>query len=165
MRFSDPQIKEIYQALIKPFGHPDPIGFMCRAKMYSDWDSDFVDIYSGKRGFMPMTDMFVQAILGQPTGDLTDLQINLQTALMVDMMLYSQVNSVPAMNYVFDTQDEAGFYNQASSDALNIEIDKLRPNVKRICDPPIATVSDIAKFVMNNTSDGSFVYKVMTLVK
>ena len=87
MRLTIDELREIYEAAVKAFGHPDPLGYMTRAILLSEADPDYIDL-DNKQGFMPVESSRAVEMTG--ASEVQSLEANLMATLTMDKMLYEQ---------------------------------------------------------------------------
>lgn len=144
MILTDDELRELYVGLVKPFQHPDPLGFMTRALLLSEGDPDFVD---GKdRGFMPLNGTYIIDTTGVP--ETQSLENNITGALAIDRLNFDQYKDVDLM--VIASHEEGVFDpNNLTSEQNTFlsEIQDSREDVLRILEPPLATIDDVVKLL------------------
>lgn len=161
MTLTGQQLKGLYQALVLPMGHPDPIGYMTRAFLLTGGDPDYVG-GDGKIGFMPVEPQ--RAIEMTGNSDVTTLENNIATTIIMDLMYYQQYRTVDDMVIAFHFGEEAisvdGSYTGAFREFLD-SVEELRPVVKDIIDPPRATLKDVIKMLKDQLSGSNKPSKAM----
>jgi len=133
------QLREIYEGFIKPFGHPDPIGFVTRALLLSEGDDEYIGD-GGKFGFMPMT---IEQATEVGVTDVFGLQTNVTAALAIDRVNYENLGNSNDMIVAFhypndDITEHKEFIDQ---------IDESRADTHRIMYPRLATRKDVIELL------------------
>lgn len=161
MILSGQQLKGLYQALVLPMGHPDPIGYMTRAFFLTGGDPDYVG-GDGKIGFMPVEPQ--RAIEMTGNSDVTTLENNIATTIIMDLMYYQKYQTIDDMVIAFHFGEESispeGGYTGSLRGFLD-SIEELRPSVKYIVDPPRATLKDVIKMLKDQLSGNNKPSKAM----
>lgn len=145
MKLTPKQLLEIYEGVIKPFGHPDPLGYVSRALLESEGDPDFVDV-EGKRGFMPVLPEVALEMTGAT--EVQSLQGNIVATLTMDRMLFDKYRSVDAMMVAFhfgesELRDE---FTKKQKDLIELVNDS-RTYTQQLMYPPIAKVKDVIEIL------------------
>lgn len=137
------ELLQLYEAVVKPFGHPDPLGYMARALLESEGDPDYIDV-EGKRGFMPVDPARALEMTG--ASEIQSLQSNLVATLTMDRMLFEDYRSIDDMIIAFHYGDDAtsGDKTKSQSDFIAL-VNEGRQDVHRLMYPPFATVKDVIK--------------------
>lgn len=150
MKLTDLQLRQIYQAVVKTSGHPDPVGYMARAIVFSDGDPDYVDI-EGKMGFMPVTPDRAMEEVG--SSDVQSLQGNILTTLAMDIQYFSNLKTIEGMVIAFH-EGIAALQQQRSEEMTDLldALPQLRSDVLEILSPRLATVEDVIKLMLKNPS-------------
>ena len=137
------ELTQLYEAVIKPFGHPDPLGYMTRALLESEGDPDFIDA-SDKRGFMPANPTRAMEMVGAT--EVQSLQGNVIATLAMDRLLFDEYGSIDKMILAFhydpDNDIELDEPNKDMKDFIK-EVNESRKDMLHLMYPPLATVSDI----------------------
>lgn len=147
MQLTDEQLRELYFGLIKPFQHPDPLGFMTRALLLSEGDPDFVD--GENRGFLPLVSGYAVEQTGVP--EIQSLDNNVIAALSLDRIHFDQYQNVDDMVIATHYEGEVtpGVYTKEQTEFLNA-IEDTRAELVDILEPPLATVEDVIKLIKSN---------------
>lgn len=135
------ELLNIYEGVIKPFGHPDPLGFVTRALLKSDGDPDYIAV-DGSRGFLPIQPELTLEMTGAT--EVQSLQGNLIAALTIDRMFFDQFKSVDRMIVATHygenaVEDEPRGKQKKFIDQINDS----REDTRLLMYPPMATVSDV----------------------
>lgn len=140
MILSDTELRELYVGLVKPFQHPDPLGYMTRVLLLSEGDPDFVE--GRERGFLPVDMTYAIEETGVP--ETQSLENNITATLALDRINFDRYGSVDDM--VIATHYEGivdpDNYTAEQTDFLNA-IEEARVEVLSILEPPLATVDDV----------------------
>lgn len=159
------ELQMLYQSVVKPFGHPDPVGFMVRAIMGSGGDPDYLDV-DGAMGFMPMYPAVAQEMVGN--ANIASLQGNVTTALAMDQMFFQKYLSVDDMITAFEFGPEYIGTDTAEVMKFIDEVNDSRPGMLEILEPPNATVADVISIMESSlepapasTSTTSFVKSIL----
>lgn len=152
MILSSQELKEVYQALVLPMGHPDPIGYMTRAFLVSGGDTDYFGT-DGKMGFMPVEPERVTTMVGNV--DVASLQGNVVATITMDMMYFEMYQTIEDMIVAFhfgeDSVSVDGNYTGEIKQFLD-QVDAGRSNMRDIVSPPKATVKDVMKMIQDQFS-------------
>lgn len=152
MILSPREFKEVYQALVLPMGHPDPIGYMTRAYISSGGDTEYFGI-DGKIGFMPVEPQRVATMVGNV--DVASLQGNVVATITMDMMYYEMYGTIEDMIVAFHFGENAismdGNYRGEPRTFLD-QVDEGRGSMRDIVSPPRATVRDVMKMIQQQFS-------------
>lgn len=167
MQLTVSELQEIYESVIKPFGHPDPVGYMVRALLTSDGDADYVGL-DGKRGFMPVDSKRAFDMVGSQ--EVQSLQGNLVTTLAMDRMLYTQEQgSIDKMVVAFHWGYASEEATKEQLEFLN-EIQQERGDMYSLLFPRNATVKDVVEMIDSglvndklNQVNKSFVERLLLL--
>lgn len=137
------ELVQIYEGVIKPFGHPDPLGFMTRVLIESEGDPDYIDA-EGKRGFMPVLPEVALELTGAT--EVQSLQSNLIATLSIDRINFDKFKGVDTMIIAFHFGDDAADRPRTSEqNALINDINESRQEVQELMYPPFATYKDVIK--------------------
>lgn len=147
------ELREVYEGLVLPFGHPDPIGYMTRAYLLSGGDSDYFG-GDGKVGFMPVEPERAMTMIG--VQDVASLQNNVATTVTMDMMYFDTYRDIDSMIVAFHFGEQAvdeatGAYTGNIKTFLE-EIDNARGMMRDIVSPPRATLNDVLKMLKDYIS-------------
>jgi len=144
MELSAAQLKEVYNGILLPLGHPDPFGYIARALYVSGGDDEYYDI-DGKQGFMPV----LPERAAQMTGNVNvyALADNVSTTAIMDRMFFEQYGSIDDMIVAFHFGEDAvivgdDIYSGTIKRFLDV-INESRPEVRSIVIPPRATLADV----------------------
>ena len=143
MELSPDDLREIYEALIKPSGHPDPMGFMARIILTSGGDPDYVHV-DGKMGLMPVTPDYAFNITGSK--DVQSLQGNIMTTLAMDTMLFQNLKSLKMAIIKFHDGFDAESPSPETAEILE-ELPDARIEIRDAMYPPLATVADVIRLI------------------
>lgn len=147
------ELREVYEGLVLPFGHPDPIGYMTRAYLLSGGDSDYFG-GDGKVGFMPVEPERAMTMIG--VQDVASLQNNVATTVTMDMMYFDTYRDIDSMIVAFhfgeQAVDEATGTYSGNIKAFLEEIDNARGMMRDIVSPPRATLNDVLKMLKDYIS-------------
>jgi len=137
------ELTQLYEAVIKPFGHPDPSGFMTRALLLSEGDPDYVGL-DGKRGFMPVDAGLALEMTGAT--EIQSLQANLVATLTMDRMFFELTGDIDDMIIVFHYGVET-LETGTPSGAISFlkEVNDARGDMINLMYPPMATMDDVIK--------------------
>lgn len=147
---SDEELRALYQAVIKTSGHPDPVGYVARAMVFSELNPDYIDI-SGKMGFMPITPDRAAQTVGAT--EVQSLQGNVIATLAMDMMHFEQLENIQDMIVAFHEGIDA--VSLPLSDEMKELIDalpELREQMLEILSPRLATVDDVIRVLTQKNS-------------
>lgn len=139
------ELRQIYESIVKPFGHPDPLGYMVRAYLTSGCDPDYIGD-DDKQGFMPVSMKQVKEVLGQTT-DIASAQGNIMTTLTMDRILYDLHGSIENMILAFHFGEENLPAPTSEMKSFLNEVTENRSNMENIVNPPRATVEDVFKML------------------
>lgn len=147
------ELREVYEGLVLPFGHPDPIGYMTRAYLLSGGDSDYFG-GDGKIGFMPVEPERAATMIG--VQDVASLQNNVAATVMMDMMYFNMYRDIDNMIVAFHFGEEAvdevtGTYT-GNIRAFLDEVDNGRGVMREIVSPPRATLNDVLRMLKDYVS-------------
>lgn len=151
MELSSRELLQIYESMIKPFGHPDPLGFITRVLLLSGGDPDYIDS-DGNQGFMPvMADVAIE-MTGVP--EVQTLQNNLTATLTIDRLYFESLTSVDRMIIAFHFSEEeaTGTLTNEHLDFLN-DVNEGRKESLAILYPPIATVENVIELLNEDLID------------
>jgi len=150
MILTERELRAVYEAIVKPFGHPDPIGYMTRALLMSGGDTEYYDV-DGKIGFMPIDPAVALETLG--VQDVSTLEGNLGATLTLDQMYFAEYGSVSDMVVAFHFGRDAVDV-ELDDDAMDLlnAIEEARPDVREIISPPRAKVQDVIRIIYNQLS-------------
>lgn len=144
------ELRGLYEAVVKSSGHPDPIGYMARAMVFSDSDPDYIDV-EGRQGFMPVhPDRAMQSVGSR---DVQSLQGNVATTMAMDIMYFDQFGSLRDMMVAFhEGPDAVGSPLSAEMKELMDALPELRDEIKKVVSPRLATVDDVIKILTRKTT-------------
>lgn len=146
MILTDEQLRTLYQGVIKPFQHPDPIGFVTRALLLSEGDPDFAD--GEFRGFLPLIPSIALDRVGAV--EVQSLQSNVVAALSIDRLNFEDYQNIDDMVIATHFPDQlVGQRSQAQIEFLS-DIDEERSGVLEILEPRAATVDDVISVINNS---------------
>ena len=148
MTLEQAQLLELYEALVLPFGHPDPMGFMTRAALLSELDPNFVD--GQERGFLPIRADIALEMTGAT--EIQSLESNVIAALSMDRLNFEKYQTVDDMviaTHFPDTPPDPNNRTSAQTTLLNA-IANERNDVVELIYPPLATVKDVVKLLKEN---------------
>ena len=151
MTLEQEELLQLYEALILPFGHPDPLGFVTRAAILSQLDPNFVE--GQERGFLPIRPDIASEMTGAT--EVQSLQANVIAALTIDRMNFDKYQTVDDMviaTHFPDTVPDPMNRTSAQSALLNA-IDSERNDVYEIMYPPFAKVEDVVKLLKANQNN------------
>lgn len=147
MILSGQQLRDVYEALVLPMGHPDPIGYMTRAFFFSGGDPDYYG-GDGKVGFMPIEPERATELTGN--GEVATLQNNVSTTVVIDLMYFQQYGTVNDMMVAFhfgeDMISPDGNYTGELGEFIET-VNELRLSMKDIVSPRRATLKDVIKML------------------
>ena len=148
MILTDDQLIELYQGVIKPFQHPDPIGFVTRALLLSEGDPDFAE--GNVRGFLPLDPAIASEQVGAT--EVQTLQSNVSAALAIDRLNFEEYRNIDDMVLAthFPEDDINGRDRTSAQRQFLSDIDEQRKGVLEILQPRLATVEDVIKMINNN---------------
>jgi len=150
MRLTERELLELYEAVVKPFEHPDPLGYMVRALLVSEGDPDFID-GDGDRGFMPVNPSRATETTG--VQEVQSLQNNVIATLSLDRILYENYQSIDDMIIAFHFGDEAVAEEYTGEQKAFLDaVNDGRPEVEDLLYPPLATVEDVIKLLSESES-------------
>lgn len=145
------ELVEVYEAMVKPFGHPDPLGYMTRALIVSEGDPDYIDV-EGKRGFLPVLPQDALELVGAQ--EVQSLQGNLIASLAMDRVLFDQFGTVNKMIIASEFgADNVGENLTPKQKQFIEDVDDSREDTHKIMYPPFAKVEDIIKLLDENKID------------
>lgn len=153
MKLSDEELRVLYQGTVKPFQHPDPLGYMTRALILSEGDPDFVD--GDDRGFLPIRP---QQVTDLGVAEVQSLENNVIATLTLDRLNFDKYGTVDNMVLATHFPDEplleGDTLNESSRTSeqnqfLN-DIEDARVDVLNILEPRLATVEDVIKVLSDN---------------
>lgn len=135
------QLVELYEGVIKPFGHPDPLGYITRALIVSEGDPEYIGV-DGRRGFMPVLPDLALELVGAQ--EVQSLEANIIATLTIDRLYFDELGSIDKMIIAFefgiDSISETLTKNQ--SDFIE-DVNDSREESQLIMYPPLATVNDV----------------------
>lgn len=133
------ELRELYEGVIKPFEHPDPIGFVTRALLMSEGDDQYIG-EDGRFGFMPMT-----SEQGREVGvnDVFSLENNVTAALAYDRVKHDELGNINDMIKTFHFPDDELSKNESFID----EVDESRSDTYSIMYPRFATRKDVIELL------------------
>jgi len=137
------ELVELYEGVVKPFGHPDPLGFITRALIESGGDPDYIDV-DGKQGFMPVLASRANEMTGSE--EVQSLQSNLVSTLTMDRLIFQTNKSIDEMMIIFhfgENSIDDGLTKEHKS--FITDVNDSRQEALSIMYPPFATVQDIIK--------------------
>jgi len=144
MELQDDELIMIYDGIVKNSGHPDPVGYMARAFLLSEFDPDF-SLPDGTRGFMPVHPEFAYTLTG--TADITSLEANLMTTLAMDLMIFERYGRIEDMMIKFHAADlEATEPNHLLRGILG-DMKEAKEELSKFLNPRPATVKDVVEIL------------------
>lgn len=145
MILSAEELQDLYEAVIKPFGHPDPLGFVTRAIIFSGGDPDYIDT-DGLVGFMPVDPTLAMDMVGAQ--EVQSLQGNLVATLAIDRILFNEYKSINEMivRFHFPEVQENVLETKQAKDLIK-EVNETREEILDIMYPKLATVDDVIKLI------------------
>ena len=141
MELKNEELKVIYQSVVKPFNHPDPVGFIARALLETGGDPDYYGS-DDRVGFIPLD----PRIAMEKTGirNMTSLNENIFAAMTIDAMNFEEYGSIDAMIRAFHFgEKEALNENNQKATAFIKDVNSSRPAVLEIVSPRKATLKDV----------------------
>jgi len=141
MEMNERQLKDLYDAVVKTSGHPDPVGFMARIMITSQGDPDYLDA-GGLMGIMPVNPDRAIAMVGAT--EVQSLQGNLTATLAMDSLIFQDTLNLEAMVVTFHEFD---------GDDIWAELDEARSVVREFLFPRLATIKDVIE--MFDQADGT----------
>ena len=144
------ELRNVFEVLVKPIGHPDPVGFMARALLTSEGDPDYIDV-NGKQGFIPLDPNRVALELGAT--DVQSLEGNVMTALALDMKYFQQFNNLNKMITGTHQDFETAENPTAETRLLLDELADAKVEVNELLFPPLATVEDVIDVLRASVND------------
>lgn len=148
MILSQQELLELYEAVVKPFGHPDPMGFMTRAILLSGGDPHFVE--GIKRGFMPVNPNTAFELVGAT--EVQSLEGNVIASLAIDRINFDKFQNVDDMVISFHFENDVidTLNRTPKQQTLLNDIEESRNDVNQLIYPPLATVDDVIKVLTAN---------------
>lgn len=144
MELSADQLRDLYGAMIRPIGHPDPIGFVARALLLTDGDPDYIDI-NDKQGFIPLDPDRVMQELGAM--DVQSLEGNVSAALAMDIQNLERFGTMEdAIVATHDGAESVGSPSEETRQMLD-DLPEAREEVHALLFPRLATVDDVVKLL------------------
>lgn len=148
MELTQEELIELNEALIKPFGHPDPLGYVARVLATSGGDPDYVDL-RGKMGFMPVKSQRAMDMTGAQS--VVGLEDNVIATLTMDRMLITQYNGdVDRAMIDFHFENSVNPYTVEQEGFIE-GINQARLEVKKLLYPRLATVKDVIEALDQST--------------
>ena len=140
MQLNADQLRDVYDAMIRPIGHPDPIGFIARGLLLTEGDPDYIDI-NGKQGFIPIDPGQAMQELGSM--DVQSLEGNISTAMAMDIQNLERLGSLEEA--IIATHDGADANGVASEETRQMlaDLPEAREEVHLLLFPRLATVEDV----------------------
>lgn len=151
MILTQTELLELYEGVVKPFGHPDPLGFMTRALLLSEGDPDYVNL-SNEVGFMPVVPDRALDMVG--ASEVQSLQGNVVATLAMDRLNFDKYRGIDEMILVFhfgESVIQSG-PNKEQRDFLN-EVKEARPDTYDLLYPRMATVADVIEVLGKSNVD------------
>ena len=147
MKLTNDELRELYVGLVKPFQHPDPLGFMTRVLLLSEGDPDFVD--GDERGFLPINATYASEQTGVP--EIQSLENNVIAGLSLDRINFERYQNIDDMVIATHHEGEVdpSEYTVEQQDFLNA-VEETRQEVLLILEPPLATVDDVIDLLTEN---------------
>lgn len=142
MRLTPAELVELYEAVIKTSGHPDPLGYMARVLLFSQGDPDYIDAEL-KQGFMPVN--VEDALTEVGAKEVQSLQSNVVTTIAMDLNFFTEFGSIDAMIIAFHSGRDAATtepFTAEDQELLDIMPDA-RDNTLDMMYPPLASVEDV----------------------
>lgn len=141
------QLRDVYEALVVPMGHPDPVGYMTRAVIMSGGDDEYVG-GDGRLGFMPVDPRKALEMTGN--GNVHDLQNNVSVTVTMDLMFFQSYGTLEDMMVAFHFGEELisgdGNYRGRVKTFID-DVNELREDMRKIVSPRQATVKDVFKLL------------------
>lgn len=131
------ELQDVYNAMVKPIGHPDPVGFMARALLRSGGDPDYIGV-DGTMGFLPLDADRALAELGAL--DVQSLEGNIGAALAADVQNLEKAGTLRGMMILTHDGDENP---SPETQAMLDDLDAAKVEMKEILFPRLATVEDV----------------------
>jgi hypothetical protein len=147
MKLTDDQLRTLYFGTVKPFQHPDPVGFMTRALLLSEGDPDFVE--DNNIGFMPLDPDHVFERTG--VTDVFSLQENVIAALTLDRLNFEQGRSVEDMVLATHFPEVVSDQRTKAQQEFLDAIAENRKDVHDILEPPLATLKDFIRLLKQSS--------------
>lgn len=141
MELNAEELRAVYDSMIRPIGHPDPIGFIARALLTSEGDPDYIDI-NGKMGFIPLDPERAMTELG--VTEVQSLEGNISAALAMDIQNIQRVDTLEEM--VVLTHDGESAPSAETKQMLE-ELPQAKEEVHALLFPPLASVEDVIKLL------------------
>lgn len=140
MQLNTEQLRDVYEAMVKPVGHPDPLGFMARAILTSEGDPDYIDI-NGTQGFIPLDpDRAIEQI---GVLEVQSLEGNIGAALALDIEHIERFgNSTDMIVATHDGLERVGNPTPETKEMLEA-LPEAREEMRELLFPPLATVEDV----------------------
>lgn len=141
------ELRNVYEALVLPMNHPDAIGYMTRALYMSGGDDEYYD-GDGKVGFMPVDPRRAMELVG--VQDVSALENNVSTTVLMDLMFYEQYGTIDDMMIAFHFGEESvsadGEYSGSLRRFLG-DINSMRSSVREIVSPRRARLGDVIRML------------------
>ena len=145
MMLTDDNLRDVYDSLVVPFQHPDPIGFITRALLLSNANPDFSG--GGLVGFIPMSSKAAIEITGVP--EIQSLHNNVVAALSIDRINFDRYGTTEDMIIALHFPESISNLPDKTSEHIDFinDIDESREDVILILEPPLATPEDVIKLL------------------
>lgn len=139
MELSQLELVELYEAVIKPSGHPHPLSYITRVLLLSGGDPDYIDI-TGKIGFMPVLPGYANTLVG--SNDVATLQGNIMTTLAMEIKLYQETGDLEQMYVMFHDGIGTVVPSESTKEMLTV-LPEAIVETQELVQPRLATVDDV----------------------
>lgn len=150
MKLSNQELRDLYEAVIYPSGHPDPIGYLARALLLSEGDPEFV-ADDGRVGFMPVLPSDAAKEVG--AASVYDLQSNVIATIAMDIQRFADTVALDEVSDPMRIVIERASYGDAEE--VLAALPDARATVSELVDPPRATAEDVMRLLRDRNADVS----------
>lgn len=144
MMLSKQEMLEVYEGIILPFEHPDPIGYLARALITSGADPYFYE--DGLIGFMPVLPRDAFEVVG--ANNVASLENNLAATMAMDRLFFESSKNISLMiiAFHFDPVLSEDAFTEEHIEFLNL-VDETRPEIMEYLYPRNATIEDVIQAI------------------
>lgn len=136
-------LRDIYESMVQPSGHQNPMQFMARILLNSGADPDYVGA-DGKVGLMPVLPSVATSMVGAP--EAATLAGNLSATLAMDQLIFQNVTSEEMAYIKFELGVEASGHTRETKEEWKA-LPELTIQLRDKLYPPLATVEQVIRIL------------------
>ena len=144
MELSTEQLKQLFEGVIRPEAHPDPLGLMARILLTSEGNPDYVDL-EGRVGLLPVHPDRAMEVVGSI--DAQTIEGNIASVMAMDILFFDQYGSIQRM--IEETHGGPNEETRAIWDAY----EEMKREVSDLLYPRLATVDDVINILKQSDAE------------